>query len=281
MKTIRDLLNQFNAEVSLFLSLLGIGLGLGFSNDSVTILKWILFFLFISNAYLLIYIVQFKRKIKRLHNTADNLTLEVINRFRFRKPINTGLSYLNINHIVRFKKFDIEIEYEFKGVCTDKSGADSLFLEIYADSNISFDDLDFRYVDCGNAPHLVNRGKLVQEDRKLFLIQARFSKRLGYEDLFHVRYSCTLKNSVNYGEDYFTTGIQKNNRVIKSFSFALEFYDEKPDFLEVFDATEGGPSVFLMKLEPQGDSSPFVYKHNLAEIAQSKDFAYKFKRKLT
>ena len=97
MKTIRDLLNQFNAEVSLFLSLLGIGLGLGFSNDSVTILKWILFFLFISNAYLLI----------------------------------------------------------------------------------------------------------------------------------------------------------------------------------------GGPSVFLMKLEPQGDSSPFVYKHNLAEIAQSKDFAYKFKRKLT
>jgi hypothetical protein len=268
-------------EISLILSLIGIVTGLGFGDDKAGLLMWVLLGLLLINGYLLVYIVKSKDHLRRLNNMADNLTLEVINRFRFRKPINDCLSFQVINEVVKVKKFDFEIENELKGVCTGKDGADSILFEIYADSNVSFAELDFKYVDLMNGTHPAIEGRLVEEDRKLFLIRARFAKALRFDDEFHVKYSCKLKNAANFGDDYYSTAIRKNEKIVKEYNFTLEFYDEKPVDVEVFDATSGGKSKYLMMLEPDGEKSPFGYHHKMTQIRGSKDLVYKFKRKIT
>lgn len=281
MRSVRSILNEYNIEISLVLSIGGIIFALGTSPEAVRALHYTLSAMLLINIYLLVVVYQLKKKIKRLDNKADSMTLEVINRFRFRKPINEHLSLQIIHNIVRIKKFDIELEYEFKGICDSKEGVDSFFSEIYADSNLLFNELDYQFIDLINAPNERKPGNLLNEDRKLFLIQSRFVKRLNYGNPFHVKYFCKLRNSANYGDDYFTTKIQRNSKNVSSFVFTLEFYDEMPELVEVFDATHGGASTFLEQLAPEPNGNGFVYNHKLNEISTSMDLAYKFKRKIS
>jgi len=200
---LKQLLEKYNGTLSLILSLLGVTLSFVTTNDSeVIIFRIIVGSLFI---IILFQIINADRLYKRintlqktiigLNNTVDNITLEVLNRFRNSPESNLKLNFEEITQTVIIDGFDTHVECENKGRCNAVDGEDSYYCEIYGDSSVKFQALNYQFFDLKNDPHHphVPKDLFVKETNKMFSIRNRFVKKLNHGDSFHFKYLCRFQ----------------------------------------------------------------------------------------
>jgi hypothetical protein len=268
-------LRKYQFEITYFLALVSIAITLANSENRTIQIIFIVLLVAVM-VYQWTLILRFKKDIIRANNIADNVTLEVVNRFRNRKELNPGLDHQSLDYKVSIDGFDAELENVYEGTCGIES-VEAIFFEVYADSNIVFEDLHFEYYNLLSNPEFKNpyNGYLVEEDNKLFLVRARFPKVLLPKDPYKIKFTCKVSNCMNYGDDYYVGSVLDG---INSYDISTAFLKEKPEIVELFDATKGGDSGFLQILESHSDDLPYTYVHSEKRIRNSTDFVYKFTR---
>lgn len=282
----KEFLKKHNTLISFLLGIIGFLISfipdssdISWMRLSVIFLLLVIFLQWFHTNTLNELIVKLRKRIVKYENTADNISLELLDRFSNTPERNHGLDYEEIKEVVQIKGFDVFIEAEYKGRCINVDGEDSLYCEIFGDSNIKFDELNFIYTHLnGTAKPKALKGILIKETHKLFVIRMRFTKKLTKGETFHIKYSCQITNCMNYGDDYYTVYVPKSNDGLKKFDVSLIFDKDKPEFVEVFDASDGGESKFLTQLNTEDEDSPFLYVHSESGIMDTRDYVFKFRR---
>jgi len=280
-------LEKYSIPISLTLALISISISLVTSDSNVLLIQCtggVLFLIILGQAInirkLNIKNNELHKKIELFNNTADNFTFEILNRFRNSKENNKGLNFEEIHSVVKINGYDAKVESEFRGQCIASIGEDSYYCELYGDSNIRFNDLNYRYFDLKHNPNDIIglKATSVKETNKLFHVKNRFLKKLEKGDSFHIKYANDFPNCMIYGDDYYISHTPYCINGLKKYSFVIEFENEKPECVDVFDGTHGGESKYIGQLNTSSSLAPFVYKHNLEKIMGAKDFIYKFRR---
>jgi hypothetical protein len=280
-------LEKHNIPITFTFGLISISLSLLTGDSNIFLIKSIGVVLFLIILWQLIHVEKLNNRISflnktitKFNNTADNMTFEILNRFRNSRESNLGLNFEELRQTVVIKGYDAKVESEFQGQCIDPKGEDSYYCELYGDSNIKFSDLNYRYFDLKHNPKDVTGLKAthVSESNKLFYIKNRFIKKIEIGHSFHIKYTNDFPNCITYGDDYYITHTPTCSNNLKKFQFRLIFEMERPECVDVFDGTHGGESKFVGQLHTTNTVAPFVYEHILENIVGARDFIYKFRR---
>ena len=244
--------------------------------------KTLLGALFFSTSILLTFrIFNLKKYIKTTNTVIGDKKIDALNVANIVKKVNTSLKIQEATHLIKVHGKNLFLTFEYSGYCKSKEGESGFVYSIDSDVNIPFEKLTCYGFDLLNDPRRKHKISplLLGPDGLTKRVGLPFISHLSEGDPFHVVLFCELPGCMKFGKDYVTSTLAfDDDKGIKKFSVKIEFVENHPKWVRLYDATSGEPRL-VKDLKPARTKARSVfYEENYQNIESQKALVYLFER---
>lgn len=183
-------------------------------------------------------------------------------------PRKNKMNPFRVKHICEIRNADAILEYQYDGVCTDKSGMDCFSTSLYAHDITELEEMNWFAYDLShnNEKKIKIRPQLQTPKGSTKRVIFNFNKKIRYNEYCSYYTYQEVKNSIKeHGWDYYVSTVLYKNIPLQDYTVILKFHDAKPDEIEVYSVTQKKCS-FLYKLtetDMEVRDGVYIYTDNI------------------
>lgn len=194
--------------------------------------------------------------LRRIHKTLrasgikiEGLNIDSLNVANLRRRVNRSLVVQHAYHLARIEGSDLSVSWHYSGFCRSKRETSFVFS---LDSENPFEGLDCCAFDLQQDPdrHHPIRPLLLDGGGISKKVAVPFLKPLSAQDPFSVLLHCNLPGCLSPGIQYYTATLSFAQRRVKHLSVHLVFIRQVPEWVRVYDCTDGAEPQLLQHLHP-------------------------------
>lgn len=213
---------------------------------------------FCSICFLIIY--KLKTKNKKII-TIDGVT---IHNAKITKKCKTVLPTKIINKCV-VNKNKIEYIYAQDGVCIDKKGTDGIWF-LFNTNDIDINNLNAYSYDLKNDPQRQSKIKasITRINSEYVKCTFNFKNFVRYNNRYYIE--CHFdKTTEIYPKDYFYSWIAFNSKKLEKYSISIEFIDEIPEYVKIYDVN--GVCLKVLDKKQNNNITTYSFAENNCEAS--------------